>query len=383
MHTNAITREGGGYLLWLDIEERAFTLSAVASRKRKRRTRGHLGVWYPTGGEARNGSGLPVEQGEETVRIRRISSEGGVEELDRGELGGALADPEAAVWIDLLRPRRVSREILAEDLGLGPLVVEDCLSPLRMPKMDAFEGGAFVSAFAARLEGAQLRAVEVDLVLGESYLVTVRDGPVAEIEDRMQRRVARAAGLENVSGEWLAYAALDCLVDGHLPALVSAASHAEELEETLDPRNERASTAALESLILLRRDLLAFRRLAIAQQESPRRLGRGYRHWRERLSDVADNQREAVDMADAARDYVEGAVESYRMRRDERSEAGIRRLTVLAGIIGPLTLLAGWWGANFESIPGADSRWGFSVFIGVQLVFVAFAVWFMVRRGLL
>lgn len=382
MHTNAITRAGGGYLIRLDIEERAFTLSAVASRKRKRRVRGHLGVWDPTGGEARNGSGLPVEQGEETVRIRRVSVESGVEELDRGELGQALAEPEAVVWVDLLRPRAVSREILAEDLGLGPLVVEDCLSPLRMPKMDAFEGGAFVSAFAARLEGEKLRAVEVDLVVGDGYLVTVRDGPVAEIEDRMQRRVARAV-TEEVSGEWLAYAALDSLVDGHLPALVSAASHAEELEETLDPRNERASTAALESLILLRRDLLAFRRLAIAQQESLRRLGRGYRQLRERLSDVADNQREAVDMADATRDYVEGAVESYRMRRDERSEVGIRRLTVLAGIIGPLTLLAGWWGANFESIPGADSRWGFAVFIGVQLVFVAVAVWFMVRRGLL
>lgn len=87
-------------------------------------------------------------------------------------------------------------------------------------------------------------------------------------------------------------------------------------------------------------------------------------------------------MADATRDYVEGAFESYRMRRDERSEVGIRRLAVLAGIIGPLTLLAGWWGANFESIPGANSRWGSAVFIGVQIAFAA-AVWLMRRRGLL
>lgn len=55
---------------------------------------------------------------------------------------------------------------------------------------------------------------------------------------------------------------------------------------------------------------------------------------------------------------MKGAVESYRMRRDERSEVGIRRLTVLAGNIGPLTLLAGWCGAHFESIPGANSQGG-------------------------
>lgn len=186
----------------------------MASRRRKRRVRGRLGVWGPTGGEVRNDSGLPVEQGEEAVRIRRISPESGVEELDPPELGRALAEQGTAVWVDLLRPRETARETLSEDLGLGPLVVEDCLAPLWMPKMDAFEGGAFVAAFAARLEGAQLRAVEVDLVAEDGYLVTVRDGPVAEIEDRMRRRVARAA-TEDVSREWLAYVALDSLVDGH------------------------------------------------------------------------------------------------------------------------------------------------------------------------
>ncbi|WP_047863937.1 magnesium transporter CorA family protein [Rubrobacter aplysinae] len=282
---------------------------------------------------------------------------------------------------------------MTQGLGLGPLVVEDCLSPLRMPKMDASGGGAFVAAFAVRLDRetppAHLRAVELDLVIGENYLVTVRDGPVREIEEGLELRLrsmgdeAWSAGCGGGSGERLAHAALDALVDGHLPGLVSVATTAEELEEGLDPRNERASTAALENLILLRRDLSAFRRLAVAQQESLKRLGRWPRSQRGRLSDVADNQREAVDMGDATRDYVDGAVESYRMRRDERSEVGIRRLTVLAGIIGPLTLLAGWWGANFESIPGSGSEWGFTIFVGVQLVFVALAVWLMSRRGLL
>jgi magnesium transporter len=75
---------------------------------------------------------------------------------------------------------------------------------------------------------------------------------------------------------------------GILPALVGVATVAEELEERLDPRNERASTAALENLTLLRRDLSAFRRLAIAQHESLRRLGRWSRGLCDHLSDLAD-----------------------------------------------------------------------------------------------
>lgn len=88
-------------------------------------------------------------------------------------------------------------------------------------------------------------------------------------------------------------------------------------------------------------------------------------------------------MADAVRDYIEGAVEAYRMRRDERSEAGIRRLTVLAGLIGPLSLLTGIYGANFANIPGTDTPWGFWVFLGAQAAFLVAAALYLRGRGLL
>ncbi len=199
----------------------------------------------------------------------------------------AVRERGLAVWVDLLRPRERSATLLRDALGLGPLAVEDCLEPLRMPKADAVhsaveegDAAAFVAAFAARLEekpddGPRLRAHEVDLVVGPRYLVTVRDGPVEEVEERLGS-LARSGGdflggnphAHEAAGPALAYAALDALVDGHLPVMVRCAAVAEELEDALDPEDERASVAALEALITLRRDLLAFRRLAVAQVEA-------------------------------------------------------------------------------------------------------------------
>jgi Mg2+ and Co2+ transporter CorA len=72
--------------------------------------------------------------------------------------------------VDILRPHEGAEALLRDTLSLGPLTVEDCSQPLRMPKMDALpKGGAFIAAFAVRLDDEddpRLQAEEVDLVVG-------------------------------------------------------------------------------------------------------------------------------------------------------------------------------------------------------------------------
>ena len=361
----------------------------AAEKKPGKGKRRYLGVWDPTGGAEREGSGLPVEEGAEKVRVFARGASGATREVPVDGLEAALSEEGGVVWIDLIRPRALSERILGDTLRFPPLTVEDCTAPLRMPKMDVFEvdgrRDVFVAVFAVRVEREEslgLRAVEVDLVVGPNYLVTVRDGPLPEIGGGVRERL-RDGDLGEEPGASLAYHVLDGLVDGHLPGLVEIATSAEEVEDSLDPGEERASVDALENLISLRRDLSAFRRLAIAQQEILRRVGRTSQTLRGAFSDVADNQREAVDMADATRDYVEGAVEAYRLRRDERSGLGIRRLTVFAAILGPLSLLSGIYGTNFRTLPGSDGPLAFWIFVAVQVVFVAAAVVVLNRRGLL
>ena len=142
-----------------------------------------LGVWDPAGGEAREGSGLPVEGGPEEVRVLAWppGDEGRVrQEVPPENLKEVSRDEGPAVWLDLLRPRERSAALLRDALSLSPLIVEDCLEPLRMPKADAVvsegDGGtaAFAAGFAARLredaeDGPRLRAEEVDLVVGPGF----------------------------------------------------------------------------------------------------------------------------------------------------------------------------------------------------------------------
>jgi magnesium transporter len=196
-------------------------------------------------------------------------------------------------------------------------------------------------------------------------------------------RKSRARPIAEESGMGLAHTALNTIVEHHLPVMLRTAEIAEELNEQLDLRSHRESVVALEHLIVLRRDLLAFRRLGVAQPEVLRRLGRLFPGVRAHLADVADDEREAMDTAAAICDYIDGAIEAYRMRRTVRTEGGIQRLTVLAGIFAPLSLLIGLWGINFRNIPGTHVAWGWPIFVAVLCCLGFLGALYFRRRGLL
>jgi magnesium transporter len=181
----------------------------------------------------------------------------------------------------------------------------------------------------------------------------------------------------------LAHTALDTLVDVQLPVMIRTSVLAEELDDRLDLKDERSSLAAMEALIVLRRDLLAFRRLAVAQGEVIRRLARAYPDVRTHFLDVADNQREAIGTVDATCDYIDGAIEAYRLRRDERVEYGIRRLTILTGVLGVLAVIATLWGLNFSHTPGADHPYGWWIFTVAQTLLALLVLLILRRRGML
>ncbi len=57
--------------------------------------------------------------------------------------------------------------------------------------------------------------------------------------------------------------------------------------------------------------------------------------------------------------------------------------SVIAGILGPLSLLIGLWQVNFPNIPGSGWGFGWPTFVGLLLVLIALGVWSFHRRGML
>ena len=318
--------------------------------------------------------------------LARGPTEADLKSLRVDELPAAIERGDL-VWIDVESPAKAELIELGESLRLDELTVEDCLAPVRMPRIDTIPRDCvFVAMFAARFETepeARIRTAAVPMVIGPNFLMSVRRELLPEVVHRLNATFAGFEALPAESGMGLAYVAVDALVDRHLPAATEAAELAEQFEDDLNPENELRSIPALERLIVLRRDLLAFRRIGVFQSEVLRRLSRKDADLRSYYSDVEDNEREAVETAAATCDYIDGAIEAFQVRRDARTELGIRRLTVLAVILGPLSLTIGLWGVNFPNIPGTQSHWGWPIFVACHLAFMLLSIAYLRRARLL
>src|SRR5258706_8897102 len=151
------------------------------------------------------------------------------------QIGAAIEDPSTLLWLDLTHPTEDELGRLAERFHLHPLAVEDALHRHQPPKIEEEQGLFFLVFYAAsavkkappRVETAELR-----MFVGATYLITIHDTPVAEL-DEAERPWTRAAQQVEDGIAALLYVLLDTVVDHHFTAVDELVEQAEGLEERI------------------------------------------------------------------------------------------------------------------------------------------------------
>src|SRR4249919_1287721 len=74
-----------------------------------------------------------------------------------------LEEDSAVVWVDLCAPEVADLQLVADELGLHRLAVEDATPGHQRPKLDRYAGHSFLIAYALHLDGetGQLNAGEI------------------------------------------------------------------------------------------------------------------------------------------------------------------------------------------------------------------------------
>jgi magnesium transporter len=307
--------------------------------------------------------------------------------VDSGQLRvGSVADLDAAkagtgaIWVDVLEPDAETLAVLAQAFGLHPLAVEDCMHFPQRVKVDLYPESAFVVwVFPQAVAGATFRPVEADVFLGERYVITSHREAIPVID---QVGSEAAASLSR-GADWTLHQLLDRGVDRIFPLVDGLSDRLDEIENVLldDP-----AQTDLQRLYAIKRTLVQLYRIVGGERDVLRSLSRrekcispdAYLYFQ----DVGDHLARVVDTIDTYRDVASGAMDIYLSAVNNRLNDVMKRLTVVATIFMPLTLISGIYGMNVVAgmWPPIGAAWSFWAVAGSMLVIVVAMLTYFKRR---
>jgi magnesium transporter len=274
----------------------------------------------------------------------------GAREVPAREAVRAAAEREdACVWIDFDGENGVVEAEILAPFGIHPLVLEDMVIDLNRPKVDSYGEYIYLVVHSARWDEDRPALREIDIALGTRYLVTHHEGSTRSIEAAHEVLRRRPELLHGTPARLLHYI-LDVMVDHYLPIMDRVSERIDALEEDVfDPRLELDHRG----VIRLKRGMSALRRIVGPQRDTLLALTRDeFRpipaDLRPYLRDVYDRLARVSDLLDSFRDESATLLELHVTMVSNRLNEVIKRLTVIATVGLPLTVITSYYGMNFE-----------------------------------
>jgi magnesium transporter len=210
------------------------------------------------------------------------------------------------------------------------------------------------------IEQATLHTVELNLFIGDDWLVTVHRGN-AELMDRVAARWDKARQLAGTSVGSVVYAVLDVVVDGYFDAIDRFEQYYDDVadhvfgESPIEPSQHRQWFEMRKALNVFDRMIGPLAEaLATVVAEDLERFPDAATPY---LRDVAGEMARASGEVDSLGELVNHIVDANLVLRDYRQNVVMKKVTSWAAIIAVPTLITGYYGMNVP-YPGSGEPWG-------------------------
>lgn len=302
---------------------------------------------------------------------------------DLNTISDYLVDPQAMVWLDLESPDEAEVSLLRDEFGFHLLAIEDAVRDHERPKVDTYEGYYLLIFYAARYnESDQIVLQSVNFFVGKNYLVSIRHGPISELDETMTRWHAPNAPIGQ-SATRLLHALLDTIVDNYFTLMDRVVDRVEELEDTIFSRFREDS---IRDIFRLKKDLLLLRRAVsperdvlnvLLRQEMTLFQGPEVAY----IQDVYDHLVRVTDSIDTYRDLLSSALDSYLSLQSNQLNQLVKALTLASIILMACALVSGIYGMNFAHMPELTWPLGYPFALGLMLsIGIGLSLFFKSRK---
>ena len=297
-------------------------------------------------------------------------------------------DATGTTWVRASNASPTELDRVAETFGIHPLSVEDVRNGVR-PKTEEYDDHTFVLVKTATLRRGEtsfqeeIRTEAVGLFVGEDWLVSLSEqqlGPVQRVWELVDREEGR---ILSRGPDFATYRIVDGIADDYFDVL-------DRIEDQIETVEEEVTTSTdietLEVINNVRRELLSFRKLLWPTREAVGYLARGdpdqiQVQTEKYFRDVYDHIVQLVDLTETYRDLASGARDIYLNTLSLSTNEVMKKLTVVATIVLPLTFVVGVYGMNFSgsafNMPELTWTYGYpAIMLGMGAVTVILVAYF-------
>ena len=297
----------------------------------------------------------------------------------------------AVVWIDLVDPDRATIEA-ALGRTLHARALDQLLAPHRhrddpRPTLEGHDDYVFgVFLVPELLDDATVLYREVDVVAAQDIVLTVRKaahehGPfdcAAALELHREGRV-QSPGM-------VVYHLADDVAEGYLDLTDRLNERIDALEDHVD---DWEAARVRDELSALRHDILHIRRTLSPTRDAVRRVFDDrvdarvgdlelFDHSTElHFADAYEKLMRASEALDLSRDLVAGVRDYYQAKVANDQNEVMKRLTIVASLLLPASLIVGFYGMNVHGVPEYHWSFGYEYVLAlIVLLTAAQLLWF-------
>lgn len=285
----------------------------------------------------------------------------------------ASEDPSDFLWMALASPTPGELASLGEVFGIPRLWIDDALNPRQRAKAEfGRENRAALIVFKIVSYDEPTSAIEtgqIALLIGPSYVITIRLGPVGAL-GRVRTEVVSRQEFLRLGPMAAVHGIIDAIVDDYIEAT-------DEIGKDIDTIEEHVFSAAItddsEQIYLLKRENLELRRaiaplVPLAQQLVHGTMPGISDPMRTHFRDVGDHLLRAHDNVEGAESLLMTMLQATNSRLGLQQNTDMRKIAAYAAMLAVPTMIAGIYGMNFEHMPELSQPWGYPVVIGIMVL---------------
>ncbi|HMW49341.1 MAG TPA: magnesium transporter CorA family protein [Cellvibrionaceae bacterium] len=294
------------------------------------------------------------------------------------------AHGDSFIWLDMQGETAEDESQMLRELNCHPLAIEDVQRFRHPPKTETFAQHTLVlyRGITQFNDDLTIEQQTIALFAMERGLISVHAKPSTAIDFWWDEVVP--AGLLRSPG-FLACRIMHYSVGRYVDKVLEFEPRLTELEDSMQ---DHPSDDVMKELIAYKSRLRKLKRIFSYHEKlvsnllknTPIKLVEEEGEIEHALQDLYERCERLTSLTTMYFDLCGDLIEGYLSISSHNLNKTMQFLTVITAILGPLTIVVGVYGMNFDVMPELHWRFGYAFVWGLMLSIVGFSFWFFRRR---